>query len=169
MADRLGRRRTALAAAEATLGVVVVVGGGLALGAAHPRRPARPPPRRPRLQTSIPAGFPLADDLEKPTSPEEELAGPGARRAGLLRAVRGVRPVGGPRAPEDSLAVRHTAPEWFDGRVLQVYADDAAARQVLFELVRLYEFCREDAIPGPPDTVAGATIRPCRKARTATS
>ena len=63
-------------------------------------------------------------------------------------------------APEDSLAVRHTAPEWFDGRVLQVYADDAAARQVLFELVRLYEFCEEDVFPGPPDTVAGATIRP---------
>lgn len=186
--DRLRRRRTALAAAGATLGAVVVVGGGLALGGGLPSAsgpaPAPPASRAPdpaprptgdagptgdataapapdgEWRTTIPAGFPLAEDLEKPTSTEEELAGPGrdVRVFDLpFEACDRSVDLG---APEDSLAVRHTAPEWYDGRVLQVYADDAAARQVLLELVRLYEFCEEDVFPGPPDTVVDATIRP---------
>jgi len=175
--DRMRRRRTVAAATGAGLAVALVVSGGLALGRGLTNG-AGPSPLPPATQapsgtpepspgpevgwrTSIPAGFPLADDLEDlVSSSEEELAGPG----------RDVRVFDVPfeacgrstdlGAPVDTLAVRHTAPEWFDGRVLQVYGDDAAARGVLEELVGLYDACPKDRFEGPPDTVAVSTVRP---------
>ena len=90
--DRLRRRRTVTAATGAALAVALVVGGGLALGGGlttgstpAPVPPAGQPPSEsaepspaptPDVDwlTSIPTGFPLADDLDKPVSTEEELA-----------------------------------------------------------------------------------------------
>lgn len=176
--DRMRRRRTLGAAAGATLAVAVVVGGGLALGGGltsgsgpSPQPPATQAPSGTAeptptpgpegdWRTSIPAGFPLAGDLETPRSTEEELAGPGrdVRVFDVPFEACGRKSDLG--APGDSLAVRHTAPEWFDGRVLQLYGDDAAARQVLERLVGVYESCPKDVFEGPPDTVAVSTVRP---------
>ena len=181
--DRDRRRRTLAAAAGSALAVVLVVGGGLALTGGLGSQ-AGPPPLPPATQlpsetaeptadptpepapdgaawrTTVPAGFPLAADLDEPRSTDEELAGPGRDVRVFDVPFEACRRSSDLGAPVDTLAVRHTAPEWYDGRVLQVYGDAAAARQVLFELVRLYEFCDEDVFPGPPDTVAAATIRP---------
>ena len=180
--DRHRRRRALAAAAGSALAVVLVVGGGLALTdgigsqAGPPLPPAtqlpsetaeptpdpmpEPPPDGGEWRTTGPVGFPIADDLEEPRSPDEELAGPGRDVPVFDAPFDACGRSSGLGAPVDTLAVEHTAPEWYDGRVLQVYGDAAAARQVLFELVRLYEFCEEDVFPGPPDTVAAATIRP---------
>jgi hypothetical protein len=166
------------AATGATLAVALVVGGGLALGGdltpgstpapvppagQSPSGPDGPTPTRGAdvgWRNSIPAGFPLADDLDEPESTDEELAGPGAgvRAFDVPFEACGRRTDLG--TPVDTLGVRYTQPEWFDGRELQLYGDEASARQVLTHLVRLYEFCEEDVFPGPPDTVATATIRP---------
>ena len=176
--DRMRRRRTLAAATGATLAVALVVGGGLALGGGlttgSTTVPAPPASRAPSgtaepspaptpdvdWLTSIPTGFPLADDLEKPVSSEEELAGPGPDVRVFdvpFRACGRSTDLG---APVDTLGVRHTMPEWFDGRVLQVYGDSTAARAVLEELVGLYDHCPKDVYEGPPDTVAVTVARP---------
>lgn len=176
--DRLRRRRTVTAATGATLAVALVVGGGLALagGLTTGSTPAPVPPASqspsgstdptvapgPDVDwlTRIPAGFPLAPDLEEPRSVDEELVGPGRDVAVFDGPFEACDRSAGRGGPVDALAVRHTAPEWYDGRALQVYDDAAAARQVLLELVRLYESCEQDVVPGPPDTVVSATVRP---------
>lgn len=176
--DRLRRRRTVTAATGATLAVALVVGAGLALGGGlttgstpapvppasqSPSESAEPSPApTPDVDrlTRIPTGFPLADDLEQPVSTEEELAGPGRDVRVFdvpFEACERSTDLG---APVDTLAVRHTAPEWFDGRVLQVYGDDAAARAVLARLVEVYDNCPKDLFEGPPDSVAASTVRP---------
>ncbi len=178
--DRLRRRRTATAATGAALAVALVVGGGLTLGGgltsgsapapvppagqspSGTADPAPTPAPGPDVdwRTTIPAGFPLADDLGEPVSTEEELAGPGrdVRVFDVPFAACGHGADLG--APADSLSVRYTQPEWFDGRVLQVYDDAAAARQVLERLVAVYADCPEDVVEGPPDGVATAAVRP---------
>jgi len=176
--DRMRRRRAVGAAAGATLAVALVVSGGLALGggltngsAPAPAPPATEAPSDTPApsstpspggdwRTSIPTGFPLADDLETPRSTEEELVGPGRDVRAFDVPFEACDRRGDLGAPVDTLGVRHTQPEWFDGRVLQVYGDDAGARAVLEELVGLYDACPEDTFEGPPDTVAVSTVRP---------
>lgn len=174
--DRMRRRRAAGSAVGAALAVALVVGGGLTLadglGAASAPAPAPPATQPPSdspapspapedgWRTSIPAGLPIAEDLRRPTSVEEELAGPGADvevfdvpfeacgREALLGA--GV----------DRLGVRFGAPEHYDGRQLTVYVDEAAARRVLLAVTGVYEQCPEHVYPGQPDTAAVSTVIP---------
>lgn len=175
--DRMRRRRALAAVTGGTLAVALVLGGGLALGGGlstgstpAPVPPASQAPSEstepsptptPDVDwlTSIPTGFPLAHDLDKPVSTEEELAGPGRDVRVFDTPFEACGRTADLGAPVDSLGVRYTQPEWYDGRVLQVYGDDAAARAVLEELVGLYDNCPEDVYEGPPDSVAAAVAR----------
>ena len=179
--DRMRRRRTLAAATGATLAVALVVSGGLALGGGlttgsapapvppagqSPSGSAEPTPTPTPSpdgdwRTSIPAGFPLAEDLaDLVSNSEEQVAGPGRDVRVFDVPFRACDRSADLGAPADSLAVRHTAPEWFDGRVLQAYGDEAIARAVLEELLAVYANCPKEVFEGPPDTVAVSTVRP---------